>query len=158
MTAFLYVNYGNTANDGTGDPIRNAFQKIDENFSNIASGNITVTVNTPVLTVANRTGNIILSVNDVAGAASIAYVNNLSTIANTNIATVSNSWQANAAVLYNDILTNNANEIELSNQISAANTKATLYTMGNYQNWTSNVTTISSALDQLAARLHSLGH
>jgi hypothetical protein len=32
-----------------------------------------------------------------------------------------------------------------------------LYTMGNYQNWTSNVTTISSALDQLAERLKAAG-
>jgi uncharacterized protein YukE len=32
------------------------------------------------------------------------------------------------------------------------------YIMGNYQNWTSNVYTISSALDQLAARLKAAGH
>jgi hypothetical protein len=31
------------------------------------------------------------------------------------------------------------------------------YTMGNYQNWTSNVSTIGNALDQLAARLKLLG-
>jgi hypothetical protein len=31
------------------------------------------------------------------------------------------------------------------------------YIMGNYHNWTSNVNTISSALDQLAARLKAAG-
>jgi hypothetical protein len=32
------------------------------------------------------------------------------------------------------------------------------YIMANYQNWTSNVSTISSALDQLAARLKLAGY
>jgi hypothetical protein len=31
------------------------------------------------------------------------------------------------------------------------------YIMGNYQNWTSNVTTISSALNQIAQRLKDAG-
>jgi hypothetical protein len=40
---------------------------------------------------------------------------------------------------------------------SAWVTVGNTYTMGNYQNWTSNVTTVSSALDQLAARLKAAG-
>lgn len=36
-------------------------------------------------------------------------------------------------------------------------TSATLYNMGNVQNWTSNVFTVSDALDQLAARITALG-
>lgn len=33
MAELQYINYGNTANDGTGDSLRNAFIKVDENFS-----------------------------------------------------------------------------------------------------------------------------
>ena len=44
---FISVNVGATANDGTGDSIRNAFIKINQNFANISdvgfdAGNITV--------------------------------------------------------------------------------------------------------------------
>jgi hypothetical protein len=67
--SFANVNVGATANDGSGDPLRNAFQKINLNFANITSGN----ASTPVHSVAGRTGNIILSVNDVVGAASNVY-------------------------------------------------------------------------------------
>ena len=44
--------------------------------------------------------------------------------------------------------------------ITAGNVTVTgniAYIMGNYQNWNSNVTTISSALDQLAERLKAAG-
>jgi hypothetical protein len=74
MSNFANVNVGSSANDRTGDPLRNAFQKIDQNFAEIASGNSGVVVNAPVSSVAGRTGNVQLYVNDVAGAASIAYV------------------------------------------------------------------------------------
>jgi hypothetical protein len=104
------------ANDGTGDTLRSAFQTIDNNFANILAQGSAVT---GVTSVVGRTGNVVLYVNDVVGAAAISYVTAVGT---------------------------------------AANTQATLYTMGNYQNWTSNVTTISSALDQLAARLKAAGY
>ena len=127
MTAFSYVFTGNSANDGTGTPLRNAFQIIDNNFANIAAGNVTITVNSPVLTVANRTGNINLTVSDVAGAASYAslvslvaagnaYVDsrvavigssNVSVI-NSNVAALGNvvaANSANIAILFSDILT-----------------------------------------------------
>jgi hypothetical protein len=114
MTIFANVYVGAEPNDNTGDPLRNAFEIINQNFANI----VTVNLTSPVQTVANRTGNIVLSINDVSGAVGIGYINSL---------------------------------------VSSANTAATLYTMGNYQNWTSNVSTISSALDQLAARLTAAG-
>ena len=110
------VFVGTIANDGTGATLRSAFQTIDNNFANIlAQGNAVAGVSS----VAGRSGNVVLAVNDVSGAAAISYVNAVG---------------------------------------SAANVQATLYTMGNYQNWTSNVTTVSSALDQLAARLKAAGH
>jgi len=64
--SFANVFLGNTAGDGQGDPLRVAFNKINLNFANIASGQ--VTVNAPVLSVAGRTGNVVLTVNDIIGA------------------------------------------------------------------------------------------
>jgi hypothetical protein len=68
--SFANINIGTTAGDGTGDPLRVAFNKINLNFANIASGQITV--NAPVLSVAGRTGNIVLTYQDVAGTVSNA--------------------------------------------------------------------------------------
>jgi hypothetical protein len=62
------INYGATANDGTGDPLRDAFIKVDNNFANIwAAGpvgsNVTIVDNT--IGVTNTNGNIILAPNGV---------------------------------------------------------------------------------------------
>ena len=62
---FGNVNIGTNPGDGTGDPLRTAFTTINNNFANIASGN--VNVNAPVQSVAGRTGNIVLTVNDITG-------------------------------------------------------------------------------------------
>jgi hypothetical protein len=48
---------------------------------------------------------------------------------------------------------NLANTIQ-SSQITAANLG--IYTMGNFTHWTSNVSTISAALDQLASRIYNI--
>lgn len=40
MSLFANVNIGSSASDGTGDPLRVAFNKINLNFSNIAVGNV----------------------------------------------------------------------------------------------------------------------
>ena len=78
MSDFEYVVVGPNANDGLGDSLRDAFIKINFNFSEVAAGNANIILpNAPVQSVAGRTGNIALAVNDVAGAASIAYVNSL---------------------------------------------------------------------------------
>ena len=99
MSSFSYVYVGNVANDGTGTALRDAFAIIDANFANIASGNATITVTAPVQTVANRTGNINLTVNDVAGAASIGYVNSLSLAGNAYV----NLTLANVQALINSL-------------------------------------------------------
>lgn len=70
--AFANVNIGSAPADGNGDPLRTAFSKINQNFANIAAGQVTVSA--PVRSVAGRTGNVILTVNDVIGAASNASV------------------------------------------------------------------------------------
>jgi uncharacterized coiled-coil protein SlyX len=65
---FANVNIGSYAGDNTGDPLRTAFDKINKNFANITAGNVNVTLNAPVMSVAGRIGNIVLNVNDVSGA------------------------------------------------------------------------------------------
>jgi uncharacterized membrane protein len=78
MSDLEYVVVGPNANDGLGDSLRDAFIKINYNFSEIAAGNANITLpNAPVQSVAGRYGNVVLTVNDVAGAASIPYVNSL---------------------------------------------------------------------------------
>jgi hypothetical protein len=69
MTTFANVYVGATANDHTGDPIRSAFNKINQNFANVN----TVSAAAPVQSVAGRIGNVVLTVNDVVGAASNVY-------------------------------------------------------------------------------------
>lgn len=58
------INYGNVANDGTGDPLRTAFVKTDDNFDLIwAAGpvgsNITITNNT--ISTVDTNGDLVLS-------------------------------------------------------------------------------------------------
>jgi len=60
------INYGATANDGTGDPLRTAFIKTDENFDNVwlagpVGSNITISNNT--IQTNNTNGNLILKPN-----------------------------------------------------------------------------------------------
>ena len=63
MSTFANVYVGAAPNDLTGDTLRDAFQTINQNFANIAAGTANITVNSPVRSVAGRTGNIILGVN-----------------------------------------------------------------------------------------------
>jgi hypothetical protein len=81
---FANVNIGSYAGDNTGDPLRTAFDKINRNFANITAGNISVTLNAPVMSVAGRTGNIVLNINDVSGAVGLGRLN--STVNAANIA------------------------------------------------------------------------
>ena len=62
------VNLGSSANDGTGDPLRTAFDKINDNFDELylystatSGNNITITANT--IASDNTNGNIILDPN-----------------------------------------------------------------------------------------------
>jgi len=62
------INYGNTANDGQGDPLRTAFIKVDDNFDAIwnagpVGSNITMLNNSVSVVTAN--GNLVLSANGV---------------------------------------------------------------------------------------------
>jgi hypothetical protein len=48
-TSISLVNVGTTANDGTGDTIRSAFQTVNNNFSYLTSYTITTATNSSVL-------------------------------------------------------------------------------------------------------------
>lgn len=76
------VNIGTGPSSGDGSPLRSAFSIINNNFQ-LITNNVNALTNS-VSSVAGRTGNIILTVNDVLGAASIAYVNSVAS-GNANI-------------------------------------------------------------------------
>lgn len=64
MAEQQYIDYGNTANDGTGDSLREAFIKVDDNFTSIwdagpVGSNIVITNNTIAST--NLNGDIIVA-------------------------------------------------------------------------------------------------
>jgi len=154
MTAFANVYVGAAPNDLTGDPLRNAFQKINTNFANIASGNANITVSSPVSSVAGRTGNVRLYVNDVTGAASNAWVNAQTTAANTY-----------ANLLYftttSNITANVYAQVSANLSSNIAQTASDLVTTGNllnpvYANIAStnaNVTAANARISQLSANL-----
>ena len=88
-TSFVSVNVGTSANDGTGDELRNAFIKVNSNFSNIS-------------TVGFNSGNILVSGNVQA----VYFVGDGSQL--TNISATNAYGNANVAaylVAYNGIVT-----------------------------------------------------
>jgi hypothetical protein len=107
-------------------------------------------------------GNVILPVvGNVAGTLTTlkATVDQLKTFitagaeANITLANTIQSAQITAANVGVIGYINLANTIQ-SSQITAANLG--IYTMGNIAHWTSNVSTVSAALDQLASRIYNI--
>jgi hypothetical protein len=87
---FGSVNVGSQPNDGTGDDLRNAFIKLNQNFSNIstvgfnagnilASGEIDITGNLSVSTITTASGNLTL---DPSGAATVNVIGDLNIYGN----------------------------------------------------------------------------
>lgn len=70
------INIGTEAGSGDGDDLRVAFDKVNQNFTEIYSGNV-VSSDTAVSSVAGRTGDIELTVVDVLGAASTGDITNV---------------------------------------------------------------------------------
>jgi hypothetical protein len=93
---FANINIGTSPDDHTGDQLRVAFAKINQNFANIAAGN-----GTGVNSVAGRGGNVILSVNDVAGAVSVGAITSLvsSALGNISVPTTTQMSTAIATAL-----------------------------------------------------------
>jgi hypothetical protein len=114
----LVIGVGTTANDGTGDPARTAFQKVNTNFTavflNVLTVSNTVTANTAnITTVSNSVGvvagnltTVSNSVGTVAG--NLTTVSNAVTVNTGNLTTVSNSVgtvAANLTVVSNSLTT-----------------------------------------------------
>jgi septal ring factor EnvC (AmiA/AmiB activator) len=115
------IDVGTSASDGTGDPLRTAFTKINENFTELYSGNVQVTAaNIRVFSVNGRVGNVNLSVNDIVNAASVGYVNNAisANLANINGATI-DTINANITAA-NSVISNHSASITTLESNSAA--------------------------------------
>ena len=142
---FANVNIGTNTGDGTGDPLRTAFNTINNNFANIASGN--VTINAPVQSVAGRTGNVVLTVNDITGAASTGNVTTqinaaTSTIANATVANYLPSYSGNIGNITVTGTTGLANLTQAQVAAISGPTNGMMvynYTFGNVQVWTSRL-------------------
>ena len=97
------VNIGTGPSAGDGDPLRSAFTIINNNFQ-IVTNNVNALTNS-VNSVAGRTGNVILTVNDVIGAASVAYVNsqvgNVGGYSNINVTAFLPSYAGSIATVTN---------------------------------------------------------
>lgn len=132
MSTFANVYLGASPNDQTGTELRNAFQIVNQNFANIANGTANVIVNAPVRSVAGRTGNIELTVNDVYGAASVAYINNAVSAGNAYVDSVAaNIGSTNVAVI-------NANVTTLQSQVNGISSNVTVL-QGNVISLTNSV-------------------
>ena len=81
---------------------------------------------------------------------------NINTI-NANIGAFETYANANLSATWSGFIANVGPTVAHLNALDA-NVGLGPYIMGNSQNWTSAVTTIGAALDQLAARLKASGH
>jgi hypothetical protein len=138
------VNIGNTANDGTGDAIRVAFQKVNDNFSNIHSS----FVMTGALTVGNATINTVVS--NTGGL--VVSNSSSSTVANVGLLKIGNSTtNATLSSLQLSIIANSTigNAVVNSSIVSLGNsTVNTSYSVGTLQlaNSTTNTTITRSSI------------
>lgn len=71
------INIGAGAGAGDAETLRSAFNKINQNFTELYDGNVVVAGNVLVQSVAGRIGDVELSFTDVAGAASVGDITNI---------------------------------------------------------------------------------
>ncbi len=142
------VNIGSGPNAGNGDKLRTAFNTINNNFARIQS-NVNAITNS-VSSVAGRTGNVIITTQDVVGInnyATITYVN--SQIANAGAANIS-SLQSNVAALQADVNTLYGNAGVQSSTLATLTSNAALQA-GNLATLTSNAAVQAGELATLLA-------
>ena len=127
---FSNINVGTAPDDHTGDSLRVAFEKINLNFANV-----TTALQIPVTKVAGRTGNILLTVNDVTGAVSIGSLNSLvaNSIVAMNSSTIANLMNQNSAVLSTaEAYTNSAiSNLAIQSETFTTESIASLFTISN---------------------------
>lgn len=171
MSFFSNVDLGALPNDGTGSPLRDAFAIVNQNFAEIAAGNITVVYTSPVQSVAGRTGNIVLTTQDVYGAVSQVYIQNqiaagnayvnavAASIGSSNVAVINanvsaanlaiSALQSNTSVLASSINTNTATINLLNANVTAANINiATLFANAATQYTSLNTLTSNSSAQE----------
>lgn len=150
------IDVGSSPNDGTGDPLREAFTKVNSNFSEIyssfvASGQITVgntTVNTSISnTNGLYTGN--TTVNTTANSLSIS-VNGGSSYSSVNASSlvVSNSTVVNSSTMF--IGNSTVNAVHTTSNLSISNSTTQFLANRNYLlvgNSTVNTVVNSSSID-----------
>ena len=73
MPSFQNIN----TDAGQGDSLKTAFNKVNANFDLITNGEFVIVSDAPVNSVAGRQGDVVLTVNDITGAASLGYVNDV---------------------------------------------------------------------------------
>jgi len=111
------INIGTTANDGTGDPLRSAFDKVNDNFTELYSddaGDVNSIVAGTAISVSSATGNVTVTnsspnathTGDVTGSAALTIASNAVTTAK--------------------ILNDNVTHDKLENRYTAAVTVSTL--------------------------------
>jgi len=128
------INIGTTANDGTGDPLRTAFDKINDNFTELYNDETTAEVNS----VNGLTGTVTLDTDDIAEGLVNAYnANHTGDVTGSSALTISNN-----VVSYEKI----DNEFKTSSALSAGASvdvdfdSAQVFTLTPNQNTTLNVT------------------
>jgi hypothetical protein len=92
------IDIGTSAGAGDGDDLRTAFDKVNDNFTDIYSGNVTA-ANVLVTSVANRIGDVQLTWLDVAGVASLGNITQLKQFITANLATANSYTDAAVANL-----------------------------------------------------------
>jgi uncharacterized coiled-coil protein SlyX len=138
------IDIGTSASDGTGDPLRDAFTKINDNFTELYSGNVQVTgANVLVYSVAGRTGNVVLTVNDVAQAASKSYVDNAiaSNLANVT-GSVTDSLRANITAA-NTVISNHESRIT----VLESNASAQAVSIASLQSTRATIAYVDQSID-----------
>ena len=128
------INIGTTANDGTGDPLRTAFDKINDNFTELYNDETTAEVNS----VNGLTGTVTLDTDDIAEGLVNAYnANHTGDVTGSSALTISNN-----VVSYEKI----DNEFKTSSALSAGASvdvdfdSAQVFTLTPNQNTALNVT------------------
>ena len=129
------INIGSAANDGTGDPLRSAFDKINDNFleiytelggSDLAANNLLLAANTISSTDTN--GNINLSPNGT-GAVTVATGNKLKLIDHTDLGIV--TLDADGNLSHSATFKYDATTLTLDNGFTINSSTGTLATITN---------------------------
>lgn len=164
------INIGSAANDGTGDPIRDAFDKVNDNFNEmygsfIATGSVTVG-NSTVNSVVSNTGGLVTgssTVNAVANSTNFAVANSTtSAVLNPGTLTIGSnlSITTSTVAVGNSTVNTTYNAAQITIKTAASNATLTPTTLhvGNSTVYTSaNTTHLHTGSANLTSNTLTLG-